>query len=71
MLILIGEMAVRRITALCKRNAIYIRQVRVKNLELTLGYMETFFNNVYMTTKCRILKVHVGLGGHAKDGKCA
>ena len=41
-LILIGKMAARRETALCKRNVIYIRQVRVKYLELTLGYMGKF-----------------------------
>ena len=59
-------MAQRRITALCKRNVIYIRQVRVKHLELTLGYMGKFFNNGSMTTKFHILNVL----GHAKDGRC-
>ena len=71
MLILIGKMAARRETALCKRNVIYIRQVRVKYLELTLGYMGKFFNNGSMTTKCHILNVQEGLGGHAKHGRCA
>ena len=60
-----------RITALCKRKVIYIRQVRVKHLELTLGYMGEFFNNGSMTTKCHILNAQEGLGGHAKDGRCA
>ena len=64
-------MAARRITALCKRNVIYIRQGQVKQIQLTLGYMEKFFTNGSMTTKCHILKVHEGLGGHAKDGRCA
>ena len=62
MLILIGKMAARRITALCKRNVIYIRQVRVKHLELTLEYMGTFFNNGSMTTKFHILNMQEGLG---------
>ena len=57
MLILIGKMAARRIRALCKRNVIYIRQIRVKHLELTLGYMGKFFNNGSMTMKFHILKV--------------
>ena len=60
-----------RITALCKRNVIYIRQVRVKHLELTLGYMGKFFNKGVMTTKFHILNVQEGLGRHAKDGRCA
>ena len=64
-------MVAKRITALCKRNIIYIRQVRVKHLELTLGYMGTFFKNGSMTTKCHILNVQEGLRGHAKDGGCA
>ena len=59
------------ITALCKRNVIYIRQVRVKKLELTLGYMGTFFNNGSMTIIFHILKVQEELGGYAKDGMCA
>ena len=59
-----------RITALCKRNVIYIRQVRVKHLELTLGYMGNFFNNGSMTMKLHILKVLYGLESHAKDGRC-
>ena len=71
MLILIGKMAARGIIALCKRNVIYIRKLRVKHLELTLGYMEKFFNNGPMTMTFHILKVHEGLGGHAKDGRCA
>ena len=59
-----------RITALCKRNVIYIRQVWVKHLELTQGYMETFFDNGYiMTMTFHILSVVRGLGGHAKDGR--
>ena len=49
--ILIGKMAARRITPLCKRNVIYIRQVRVKHLELTMECMEKFFNNGSMTMK--------------------
>ena len=32
-----------------KRNVIYIRQIRVKHLELTLGYMGSLFNNGSMT----------------------
>ena len=71
MLILIGKMVARRITVLCKRNVIYIRQVRVKHLELTLGYMGKFLNNGSMTTKFNILNLQEGLGGHAKDGRCA
>ena len=64
-------MAARAETALCKRNVIYIRQVRVKHLELTLGYMGKFFNKGVMTTKFHILNVQEGLGRHAKDGRCA
>ena len=64
-------MAERRIPAQCKRNVIYIRQVQVKHLELTLGYMGKFFNNGSMTTEFHILNVQEGLGGHAKDGSCA
>ena len=60
-------MAAMRITAICKRNVIYIRQVRVKHLELTLGYMGKFFNNGSMTMTFHILNVQEGLGGHAKD----
>ena len=71
MFTLIGKNVFRRITALCKRNVIYIRQVRVKHLELTLGSMGKFFSNKNMTTKFQILNVQEGLGGHAKDGKCA
>jgi len=67
-LILIDKMAARRITALCKRNIILHHQVRVKYLELTLGYMETFFNNGSMKMKCQILNFHEWLGGHAKVG---
>ena len=63
-------MAARRIRALCKRNVIYIRQIRVKHLELTLGYMGNFFNNGSMTMKLHILKVLYGLESHAKDGRC-
>ena len=63
-------MAARRETALCKRNVIYIRQVRVKHLELTLGYMGKFFNKGVMTTKFHVLNVQEGLGGHAKDERC-
>ena len=68
-LILISKMAARQITALCKRNVIYIRQIRVKHIESTLEYMGTFFNGS-MTTKRHILKVQEGLGGHANDGRC-
>ena len=57
-----GKMAARQITALCKRNVIYVRQVRVKKLELTLGYMGKFFNNGSMTTKFHILNMQEGLG---------
>ena len=63
-------MAARRIRALCKRNVIYIRQIRVKHLELTLGYMGNFFNNGSMTTKLHILNVLYDLESHAKDGRC-
>ena len=70
-IILIGKMAARRITALCKHNVIYIRQVWIEHLEFTLGYMEKFFNNGSMTTKFHNLKVLEGLGGHAKDGRWA
>ena len=69
-LILIGKMAARLITTLRKRNVIYIRQVRVKHLELTLGYMGKFFNNGSITMKLHILKVLYGLESHAKDGRC-
>ena len=61
-------MAAQRIKALCKCNGIYIRQVRVKHVELTLGYTEEFFNNGSMTMTFHILNV-LGLGGHAKDGR--
>ena len=61
-------MAARRETALCKRNVIYIRQIRVKHLELTLGYMGKFFNNGSITMKLHILKVLYGLESH--DGRC-
>ena len=64
-------MAARRITALCKCNVIYIRQVRGKHLELTLGCMGKFFNDGSMTKKFQILKLQEGLGGHATDGRCA
>ena len=65
-------MAARGIIALCKRNVIYIRKIRVKHLELTLlGYMGKFFNNGSMTMIFHVLNVHAGLGEHAKDGKCA
>ena len=72
MLILIGKMAARAETALCKRNCnvIYIRQIRVKHLELTLGYMGTSFNNGSMTMAFHILKVQEELGGCAKDEMC-
>ena len=69
-LILIGKMAARRETALCKRNVIYIRQIRVKHLELTLGYMGKFFNNGSMTMTFHILNVLYDLESHAKDGRC-
>ena len=59
------------VTTLCKRNVIYIRQVRFKHLELTLGYMGKFFNNGSMATKFHILNSQEGLGGHAQDGRCA
>ena len=62
-------MAARRITALCERNV--IRQVWVEHVELTLGYMDTFFNNGSMTMKFDILNAQEGSGGHAKDGRCA
>ena len=62
-------MAARAETALCKRNCnvIYIRQIRVKHLELTLGYMGTSFNNGSMTMTFHILKVLYDLESHAKD----
>ena len=59
-------MAARRITAPCKRNVIYIRQVRVKHLESKLGYMGKFNNNGSMTMTFYIVNVQEGLGGHAK-----
>ena len=62
-------MAAWRIAALFKRNVIYIRQV--KHVELTLGYMKRFFNNGSMTMTFHILNAHEGLGGHAKDERCA
>ena len=46
------------------------RYIRVKRLELTLGYMGNFFNNRSMTMKLHILKVLYGLESHAKDGMC-
>ena len=70
MLILIGKMTARRIRALCKRNVIYIRQIRVKHLEWTLGYSGNFFNNGSMTMKLHILNVLYDLESHAKDGRC-
>ena len=48
----------------------YIRQLRVKVLELTLGYMGNFFNNGSMTMKFHILNVLYDLESHAKDGRC-
>ena len=33
--------------------------------------MGKFFNNGSMTMKFHIINVHEGLGGHAKDGRCA
>ena len=45
------------------------RQVRVKHLELTLGYIENFFNNGTLTITFHILKVYEGLRGHAKEPK--
>ena len=60
-------MAARRIRALCKRNVIYIRQSRVKHLELTLGYMGKFFNNGSMTMKFHTLNVLYDLELHAND----
>ena len=71
MLNLTEKMAPRRTTALCKRNVIYIPQVWVKHLEVTLGYIEKFFNNGAMTMTFHILNVLRGLGGYAKDGRCA
>ena len=68
--ILIGKMAARRITPLCKRNVIYICQIRVKHLELTLGYMGTLFDNGSMTMTFHILNVLYDLESHAKDGRC-
>ena len=63
-------MAARRITALCKCNVIYIHQVRVKHLELTLGYMGKVFNNGSITMKLHILKALYDLESHAKDERC-
>ena len=62
-------MAARRIAALCKRNVIYIRQVRVQKLELTLGYMGKYSKNGTMTMTFHILNEQEGFGGHAKDGR--
>ena len=61
------------VSAAARRYAclIYVRQVRVKHLELTLRYMENFFKNGFMTMKFHILNVHEGLGTHAKYGRCA
>ena len=61
-------MAARQIRALCKRNVIYIRQIRVKHLELTLGYMGKFFNNGPMITKFHILNVQKGSEDMRKMG---
>ena len=63
-------MTARRIRALCKRNVIYIRQIRVKHLELTLGYMGKFFNDGSMTMTFHILKVLYDLESYAKYGRC-
>ena len=53
-----------------KRNV--IRQIRVKHAELILRYMYTFFNTGSMTIKFHIMNYGLGgLGGHAKDGRCA
>ena len=60
-------MAATRIRALCKRNVIYIRQIRVKHLELTLGYMGNFFNKGSMTMKLHILKVLYGRCGLSRN----
>ena len=49
----------------------YDRQVRIKHLKLTLGYMKNVFNNGSMAMTFQILNVREGLGGHAKDGRCA
>ena len=70
-LILIGKMAAWRKIAICKRNVIQIRQVRVKHLKSTLGYKGKLFNNGSMTTTFHILNVQEGVEGHAKDGRCA
>ena len=64
-------MAAWRITFPLNVMQFYERKVRVKHLELTLGYMVTFFNNGSSTTKLHILNVQEGLGRHAKDGRCA
>ena len=61
-------MAARRIRALCKRYVIYIRQIRVKHLELTLGYMGKFFDNGSMTMTFHIMNVLYELESHATDG---
>ena len=52
-----------------QRNVIYIRQIRVKHLELTLGCMGKLFNNGSMTMKFHILNVLYDLESHAKDGR--
>ena len=58
-----------RITALCKHYVIYIRQVQVNHIELTLEYVKKFFNNgSFVDMKFHILNVHEGVGGHAKIG---
>ena len=46
----------------------YIRQLRVKLLELTLGYMGNFFDNGSMTMKFHILKVLYDLESHGRCG---
>ena len=35
------------------------------------GYTENIFNNGSVTMTFHFLTVHEGLGGHAKDGRCA
>ena len=54
---------------LCRRNLIYIRQVQIRHLELSLGHTETFFNYGSMTMKFQILNVGDRLGRHV-GGVC-
>ena len=45
--------------------------VNAKKKKKNTGYMGKFFDNGSIATKCHIMNVQKGLGGHAKDGRCA